>query len=141
MRHPPPGSCGKAPFPRHLLPCHPQNAVPGPNKSLCVGETSVTTLICLAPVPHSAGGTGAGGVGMALFRKTLVAGVAYLFVAGFAEAQPLHTNGWSNSPPVALNPPARKKQARPAAAAVSNKASKKDESKNSFGEMSKGPLQ
>src|SRR6266436_2130583 len=68
------------------------------------GETSVTTLICLAPVPHSAGGTG-----RAFFRKTLVAGVAYLFVAGFAEAQPLHTNGWSNNPPAALNPSARKK--------------------------------
>ena len=98
----------------------------------------MTTLICLAPVPHSAGGTGAGGTGRAFFRKTLVAGVAYLFVAGFAEAQPLHTNGWSNNPPAALNPSARKKSARPVAA---SKGTKSDESKNSFGEMPKGPLQ
>jgi len=94
-------------------------------------ETSVTTLIGLTPLPHSAG------TGLALFRKALVGGVAYLFVANFAEAAPFDGGFAANSPP-AVNAPARKKPAR---SSTASKATKKDEAKNTFGEMPKGPLQ
>src|SRR5205823_5050529 len=86
----------------------------------------------LTPLPHSAGGTG-----LAFFRKALVAGVAYLLVASFAEAAPFDGGFAANTPP-AVNSPARKKPAR---ASTASKATKKDEPKNTFGEMPKGPLQ
>ena len=96
----------------------------------------MTTLIGIDPVPHSPGC-----VGMSLFRKTLVAGVASLFVASLAEAAPF--GSWSYGQPAysppAYNPPARKTPAR--AAVVNNKGKKNDESKNPFGDMPKGPLQ
>jgi len=85
-------------------------------------------MICLAPY-RICGWHGSRWHGNAFFRKTLVAGVAISVVAGFAEAQRSIRTVCRTARPLRLNPAGAQEASAPCCCAVSNKASKKDESK------------